>query len=77
MTQNTLEHLSNHLFEQLERLNDESITGEELEEEMKRAKAITNVATRIIQNGELILKASIAADNYFDENRKPSQLLEG
>ena len=53
---NTLGDLNNHLFAQLERLNDEDITGEELKEEMMRAKAITNVASKIVDNANTILE---------------------
>lgn len=54
---NKLTDLNNHLFEQLERLNDEDLKGENLEIEMNRAKAIAGVAQTIINNGDLILKA--------------------
>ena len=56
MTRNTLGDLNNHLFEQLERLNDEDLSGEKLQEEMSRAKAITGLASQIIANGTLVLK---------------------
>ena len=49
--------LNNHLFEQLERLNDEDLKGEELEREMSRAKALAGIAQTIINNGDLMLKA--------------------
>lgn len=55
--QNKLTDLNNHLFEQLERLNDESLTGEALEQEIGRAKAITSVSSQIIANADLNLKA--------------------
>ena len=40
-TRNTLTDLNNHLFEQLERLNDDSLTPEELETELRRAEGMT------------------------------------
>ncbi len=53
---NTLGDLNNHLFEQLERLNDENIKGDQLKEEIVRSKAISGIASQIINNGNLVLK---------------------
>lgn len=61
---NTLADLNNHLFEQLERLNDEDLTGEELEREIQRSRSITAVAKTIIDNGSLALEAKKHADEY-------------
>lgn len=61
---NTLADLNNHLFMQIERLGDEDLKGEKLEEEISRAKAITSVSTQIISNGELVLKASMFMQDY-------------
>jgi len=53
-----LSDLTEHLFAQLERLSNENITPEQLEEEVKRAQAIVGVADRITGNAELQLKAA-------------------
>jgi len=54
---NTLQDLNNHLFAQLERLSDEDLNGEELQEEIERAKAVTSVAGQIVSNASLTIKA--------------------
>lgn len=74
---NTLGDLNNHLFEQLERLNDEDLKGESLDEEIKRAKAITAIATQIINNGNLVLEAKKWFDDRMDANAKLPPMLEG
>ena len=55
---NTLVDLNDHLFEQLERLNDEDLSNEELEKEIKRADAMTGIAKQIIDNATIVLKAT-------------------
>lgn len=52
---NTLQHLNNDLYEQLERINDDDLKGEELETQLKKTKTITKIAGTIIQNNKLIL----------------------
>lgn len=54
---NKLIDLNNHLFAEIERLGDEELKGEELDKEIERAKAVTVVASQIIANGALALKA--------------------
>ena len=39
MVKNTLTDLNNYLFEQLERLNDDELTDEQLERELKATKS--------------------------------------
>lgn len=72
---NTLADLNNHLFEQLERLNDEELTGEELEREIQRSKSITNVAKTIIENGALAFQVKKHADEYGQEQSMDIPLL--
>jgi rRNA maturation endonuclease Nob1 len=48
------------LFAQLERLSDEDIKGEQLEEEINRTKAIGRVSQSIIDNARLALDAQKA-----------------
>lgn len=52
---NTLSDLNNYLFEVLERLNEDDVTEEQLDQEIKRSEAVTRVAQTIILNGKLAL----------------------
>ena len=54
---NKLSDLHNHLFAQLERLSDEELKGDALEEELRRAKAVSSVASQIVATGHLVLGA--------------------
>ncbi len=54
---NKLTDLNNHLFAQLERLGDEDLSPERIEQEVKRAEAIVQVADQIVRNADLQLKA--------------------
>jgi len=74
---NTLADLNNHLFAQLERLSEEDLKGENLIEEINRAKAVNQVATQIINNGSLILDAKKWWDDRWDANAKLPEMLEG
>lgn len=62
---NKLIDLNNHLFAQLERLSNEELAGKDLSEEIRRAKAVTNVAEQIINNADLGLRAQIATYEYL------------
>ncbi|QQT10832.1 hypothetical protein [Staphylococcus pasteuri] len=73
---NTLNDLNNHLFAQLERLSDEDLKGEELQEELNRSKAVSDVAKNIVSNGNLILQAHKFKDDRMDANNHLPELLE-
>lgn len=61
---NTLTDLNNYLFEQLERLQDDSLDDAGLEREIKRSEAVQKVAKTIIDNGNLALQAKKHLDEY-------------
>jgi len=61
---NTLSDLNNYLFEQIERLSDESLTDEQLEREINRSDTVTKVAKTIIDNGSLALSCKKHLDEY-------------
>lgn len=74
---NTLGDLNNHLFAQLERLTDESIGPDELAVEIQRSKAVTGLASQIIQNGNLVLSAQRVASADISADIKLPKMLEG
>ncbi|MBG9603939.1 hypothetical protein ABE25_17805 [Cytobacillus firmus] len=73
----TLGDLNNHLFAQLERLSDEEIKGEQLLEEIGRAKAVTSIATQIINNGNLVLQAQKFHTEFKSKDLEKPKMLEG
>ena len=73
---NSLNDLHNHLFEQLERLNDDDLSGEELEKEIKRSKAITSVAKEIIDNAKIALDSQkFIEENYCRSDQDKPKLI--
>ena len=74
---NTLVDLNNHLFEQLERLNDEELTDEQLEKEIKRTDAMKDIATQIIANANIVLKATELNMEYSKNEVNVPQMLIG
>lgn len=74
---NTLGDLNNHLFEMLERLNDDELDDEQLDKELKRAEGMTKVSEQILKNGELQYKAFKLQKEYglgADSNAMPAML---
>lgn len=55
--QNKLIDLNNHLFAQLERLSNEDLTEKQLQKEIARTDAITNVSKEVVANASLVLSA--------------------
>lgn len=74
---NSLMDLNNHLFAALERLNDESVSGEVLEQEIGRAKAIGDVAVKIIDNARVALEAEKLKAEYGRGNFDKPKMIGG
>lgn len=74
---NKLVDLNNYLFAEMERLNDEELSQEELDCEIGRAKAIAVISNQIIQNGALALKAEKFKEIRLDADSKLPTFLEG
>ncbi len=56
---NTLTDLNNYLFEAIERINDDGLSGEELEKEIRRSEAVQKIAKTIIDNGSRYRRRNI------------------
>lgn len=74
---NKLTDLNNHLFAQLERLSDENLTAEQIEQEDKRTDAIVDVSEQIMRNAEVAIKAATIIANHGDRFGKMMPMIEG
>lgn len=54
---NDLQALNDYLFEQIERINDDELVGEELDKAITKAETINKLATTLVSNANLQLKA--------------------
>lgn len=74
---NTLGDLNNHLFAQLEKINDDDLSGEALDVEIKRTEAMAKISEQIIKTGELQFKAMQHMDEYgYDRKKAVPEMLE-
>ena len=74
---NSLNDLNEKLFDQMDKLSKEDISEEELEKEISRSETMIKLATVIINNGELALKAAKFKDDMMDATAKLPKMLEG
>lgn len=67
MAKNKMADLNDHLFAQIERLADEELTAEQIEQEVKRGGAIVAVADQILRGAALQIQAAkILSDHGID-----------
>jgi hypothetical protein len=74
---NRLSDLNNHLFAQLERLSDEAMTKEQIEQEATRGEAIVAVADQIIRNAALQISAAKLVAEYGNDPTRYLPQIEG
>ena len=75
---NKLTDLNDHLMAQIERLCEEGIATDKLEDEIARAKALAPLANNVIANAALILDAAKFADGRASKSSiKALELLGG
>jgi hypothetical protein len=74
MSKNKLSDLNDHLFMQLERLGDESLTAEQLAVELERSKAISGIAKDVVSNARLVLDAQTRIADIPEKTQLPQML---
>lgn len=73
---NKLTDLNDHLFMQLERLSEEDLSAEQIEQEVKRTDAIVQIADQIVGNARLQLQAVTLLANHGDRFKPMLPMLE-
>ena len=74
---NKLVDLNNHLFAQLERLGEEGLSAEQLEQEVKRTDAMVAVSTQILRNADLSVQAAKLVAEYGGNYERVLPMIEG
>lgn len=73
---NKLVDLNNHLFAQLERLGEEDLDQDAIEQEIKRTDAIVSVSQQIVANANLALRAAALVAEYGGNYESMLPMLE-
>ena len=77
MARNSLLDLNDHLFAMIEKLGDDDIVGAELEQEIDRAIAMSNLAKDVVSNARLVLDVARFNDDRCDANAELPKMLGG
>lgn len=71
MVNSKMADLNDHLFAQLERLADEKLTPDQIDQEAKRGAAIVQLADRILEGADLQVQAAkIIAEFGIDPSER-------
>ena len=70
----TLTDLNDHLFKQIERLNNPDLQGDRLYEEVNRTGSLVSLAGKVIDNARLALDAEVKLADMPAANRRPKML---
>lgn len=74
---NKLVDLNNHLFEQLERLNDDDLDGEQLSHEVTRADAMCKLAGQIVDVAHVAIDSAKLCAEYGGNYEGMLPMVEG
>lgn len=72
---NKLTDLNNHLFAQLERINEEGLSDEKIKAEVQRSKSVIGLGKEIINNARLALDAERLRLDYGPGHAKLPGML--
>lgn len=73
----SLADINEYLFDQLERLTDDSLTPEQLDKEIERADSISKLTTVMVQNANVVVKAAQLKAEYSGDINGVLPLLGG
>ena len=74
-TKSSLSALNEHLFETLDRITNDDLEGDKLDQEIKRADTVVKVAKEIVDSGALALQAMKHLDEYGYTNKMEIPML--
>jgi len=77
MSGNNIEGLNKHLFDQLDRLSNTDLSGDNLKNEIERSKAISSVSKDVIASAKLSLDAQKFIGESTRQKKLPTMLAIG
>lgn len=82
MARNKISDLRDHLFAQLERLEDDKLTADQMDLEIKRSKAITSISDQLIESAKmevsfLEVTGQLKGSGFFSPINPEQKQIEG